>query len=212
MPSWAGHWIWTRDDTPERNAFVRFRRQVAYTGGPATLHITADSRYWLWVNGEFLGHGPVRAWPSHWKYDTYDLAPHFRKGDNVVAVLVQHFGEGNFQYNLAPPGLLAELKLADRVIVSDSQWRAAPEPALAAMAPRISVQEAFEEQFDAREASDWTARDYDDSRWPTAVAVRHARDGHFGYEPRGIPFLTAEPVLPQRLVGRARPLHPPSPH
>jgi len=108
---WRGKWIWTSEETPERNAFVRFRRLFSYKGGPATLHITADSRYVLFVNGRCLGQGPVRAWPWSWRYDTYDLVPFLREGANVIAVLVNHYGEGNFQYIPGPPGLLAQIEM-----------------------------------------------------------------------------------------------------
>ena len=203
MPFWRGRWIWTETDVPKRNAFVGFRRRFEFEGGPAAFHITADSRYWLYVNGTWLGHGPVRAWPGHWRFDTYDLEPHLQRGGNVLAVLVQHFGEGTFQYIPGPPGLLAQLELAGATIVTSGQWRADPEPAYAAAAPRISVQEGFEEQFDARQASDWTGIDYNDRDWRPAACLRPARDEwHGDLAPRGIPFLTHEPVLPRRVVSR----------
>jgi hypothetical protein len=67
--------------------------------------------------------------------------------------------------------------------------------------PRISIQEAFEEQYDARLADGWTDPSYNDSGWPAAVALRPAEDGwHQDLGPRGIPFLTLEPVLPRRIV------------
>ncbi len=67
--------------------------------------------------------------------------------------------------------------------------------------PRISVQEAFEEQFDARLGDAWTLPGYDDANWQAAVALRPADDGaHQDLTPRGIPWLTLEPVLPQRIV------------
>ena len=58
--TWPGAWIWSSDRLPQRNAFVRFRRCFPYDGGAATLNLTADSRYVLYVNGEYLGQGPVR--------------------------------------------------------------------------------------------------------------------------------------------------------
>ncbi len=200
-PQWRGSWLWCAAETPSRNAFVRFRRTFAYAGGPAVLHITADSRYVLWVNGEYLGQGPVRAWPSHWHYDTYDLTPHLVSGENVIAVLVNHYGESTFQYLHGPSGLLAHLALPGADLITDESWRATPDPAQASNVPRISVQEAFEEQYDARQADDWTGLRYDDAEWPAAIALRPADDGFHGdLRPRGIPFLTLEPVLPQRLV------------
>jgi hypothetical protein len=198
---WAGAWIWCAAPLPDRNAFVRFRRRFDYDGGPARLHITADSRYTLWVNGVYVGQGPVRAWPQHWRYDTYDLAPHLHAGENVVAILVNHYGEGTFQYLDAPPGLLAQLELARATIASDDTWRTSPDPALTTAAPRIGVQEAFEEQFDARAHDGWQSSAYDDAAWAAATMLRPAADGmHDDMQPRGIPFLTLEPMLPQRLV------------
>lgn len=203
-------WIWTAEPLPARNRFVRFRRTFDHAGGPASLRITADSRYVLWVNGEYVGFGPVRAWPSHWRYDTYDIAPLLRAGSNTIAVLVQHFGEGTFQYLHAPEGLLVDLEIAGANLLSDASWKASPEPACRSNVPRISIQEAFEEQYDARLADGWQAADYDDAAWPAAVAARMHPDGvHADLGPRAIPFLTREPVLPKRLVSleavRSRP-------
>jgi len=87
---WAGSWIWTPEKVSSRNAFVRFRRDFSYESGKALLHLTADSRYVLWVNGHYLGQGPVRAWPAHWHYDTYDIAPCLNEGQNTIAILVNH--------------------------------------------------------------------------------------------------------------------------
>jgi len=202
---WRGKWIWTPEKTPRRNAFVGFRRFFTYKGGPATLHITADSRYLLTINGHRVGQGPVRGWPTHWPYDTYDLVPYLQKGDNLIAVLVNHYGEGNFQYIPGPPGLLAQIEMHGATVFTNSTWRASADPAFVSNTPRISVQEAFEEQYDATKADEWTTLEYEDAHWPAAVELRPVYDGHHeGYAPRGIPFLTAEPVLPQRLVSVER--------
>ena len=117
------------------------------------------------------------AWPAHWRFDTYDLAPHLRRGDNTLAVLVNHFGEGDFQYIAGPPGLLASLHLDGQTVLSDGTWQASADPAFVSDVPRISCQEAFEEQFDARQSDGWTAPAYDDSAWPAAQVLRPAADG-----------------------------------
>ena len=202
-PPWLGSWIWTDARLPERNAFVRFRRRVQYDGGPARLRITADSRYVLYVDGEWVGQGPARSWPAHWQYDEHDLSPYLHPGENVLAVLVQRFGEGNFQYVWAGdhPGLLAQLDLDGQVIATDGTWRASPDPALVSAVPRISVQEGFEEAFDARLGDGWESPDYSDEAWPSATVLRPAADGvHRDLSPRSIPSLTREPVLPRRVV------------
>ncbi|RYG66778.1 alpha-L-rhamnosidase, partial [bacterium] len=198
---WTGSWIWTAENVSSRNSFVRFRREFNYESGQAQLHLTADARYVVWVNGHYLGQGPVRAWPAHWHFDTYDIAPYLKPGKNVVCVLVNHWGEGTFQYLVGPPGLLAQIELEGQSIPTDASWQASPSLAFATVAPRTSVQLSFEEQFDARLEDTWKAVDYSAENWPEATELRPAEDGfHRDLKPRDIPFLTLEPVLPKRLV------------
>jgi len=193
-------WIWTTQPIPSRNAFVRFRRIFAHPGGRLVIRISADARYWLYLNGEYLGAGPVRSWPGHWKFDEYELPEPALRSRNVIAVLVNHLGDGNFQYIPSPPGLWVD------GVDTDASWKCSPSRAHLSRTPRISVQEGFEEQFDAREDDRWTAIDYDDSRWSRAAVIAPP---HPRLEPRGIPFLTREQVLPQRVL-RAEKIRPAS--
>jgi len=198
---WSGNWIWSDESSDERNAFCRFRRGFDYVGGHIQFHVTADSRYVLFVNGEYVGQGPARSWPNHWSYDTYDVDAFARPGRNVIAVLVNHWAEGNMQYVPGPAGLLAQLQLFDRIIPTDESWLCSPSDAYARETPRISVQQAFEEHYDARLDDDWNTVDYNDTHWKPASEVRPAADGsHNNLEPRSIPFLTQEPVLAKRVV------------
>jgi hypothetical protein len=198
-------WIWTEAPLPARNAFVRFRRVLGPASGRLVIRITADSRYWLYVNGEYLGTGPVRSWPRHWKFDEYEVPAASPGSRNVVAVLVNHYGEGNFQYIAAKPGLWVDIRGKGAggaaPARSDAAWRCSPSRANLSRVPRISVQEGFEEQFDARLDDDWTAPGYDDSRWARAMTVSPS---HARLEPRGIPFLTRDPVVPHRVLRAER--------
>lgn len=197
----TGWWIWTSAGLPERNRFVRFRRKFKYNGGLATMHITADSRYAMYINGQYVGQGPVRAWPNHWRYDTYDIKPFLYKGDNVVCIIVNHYNESNFQYIHAPEGLLAQIELDDCSIVTDDSWLAEQDGSFVSYVPRISCQESFEEQYDARNYDGWLEPEYDDRSWTPAVKLRSFVDAiHNNMEHRGIPFLTMEPILPKCIV------------
>ncbi|MEN6583668.1 MAG: family 78 glycoside hydrolase catalytic domain [Armatimonadota bacterium] len=198
---WLSKWIWTAEELSRTNAYVSFRKSFIYTKGRCLFHVTADSRYVLWVNGEYVGQGPVKAWPNHWKFDTYDIEPYLVRGKNTIAVLVNYYGTGTMQYVSAPEGLLAQIELSDQIIPTDSSWRARPCSAYTTHVPRVSIQQAFEEQFDARHDDGWVRCDYDDSGWDTALELRDAADSvHNNYAPRDIPFLTLEPVQPKRIV------------
>lgn len=194
-------WIWTPEATAGRNVFVRFRRAFDWPGGGARAHITADSVYVLYVNGRYIGQGPVRSWPSVRRFDTYDIAPYLQPGRNVVAVLVQHHGTGTFQYHHGPAGLWVSIETDGGVIPSDTRWKASLSRAYANHTPRISIQQAYEEQYDARLDDDWTAVDYDDGGWPRAVPVRAPERAGVRLMPREIPLLTLEPVQPKRFLG-----------
>lgn len=208
----AARWIWSADARRLYNNIVSFRCEFDVAGDvrsgseaeAPSLLITADSRYELFVNGRWLGHGPARSWPSPWPADPYDLRGLLRPGRNVIAVLVQHYGISTFQYLHAAPGLLAHLRWTDeggvheRVTDDSGAWRALPNPAHLWPVPRISCMQAWEEQYDARAfPADWREPDFSAGDWPVATASHPAGEGeHDRFVLRDIPQLTREPVGP----------------
>ena len=56
------------------------------------VHVSADNRYRLYVNGVQVSSGPQRSDVTHWRYETLDLASHLRRGRNVIAALVWNWG------------------------------------------------------------------------------------------------------------------------
>jgi len=192
-------WIWTGTALPKRNRHVAFRhvfQSTADEGG--LLRITADSRYWLFLNGNLLGFGPVRGWPDDWHYDEYNLSGRLLAGENVLAVVVQHYVDGNFQYVPADPGLAVDIRFeSGPSLFTSTAWKTRAYSPLRSSTPRISVQEAFEEQFDARLDDAWLQPGYDESGWQAATPVASP---HPEVRLRDIPFLTREPRLPLRLL------------
>lgn len=66
--------IWP-DWVPEptvAQAYVAFRQNFTLSATPtsALLHIFADARYWLWINGGYVLRGPCRFNPKRPEYDT----------------------------------------------------------------------------------------------------------------------------------------------
>ena len=85
------------------NQWLAFRRDVTVDRLPrrAVAVIAADSKYWLWVNGQMvvfegsLKRGPN---PSDAYYDTVDLAPFLQRGENKIALLLWYFGKDGFSH------------------------------------------------------------------------------------------------------------------
>jgi alpha-L-rhamnosidase len=194
-------WIWDAGDSAPRNTFLNFRRVFELNTIPAyiPMHISADARYYLYVNGVRIGYGPARGYPYHYHFDSYDIAPHLKIGKNVIAVMVAHWGEGTFHQLVARGGLLLQVNM-DEVIVSDRCWRVKRNIAYRQNTPRISIQLPWEEQFDARLDEGWTGIDFDDSEWGYAVEIPPSAEPWSGLTARRVPLLDNAPIQPVRVI------------
>ena len=117
------------------NTWCCFRGQVELSAAPksAVARIACDSKYWLWVNGELvvfegqLKRGPT---PEDTYFDRVELAPYLHKGENVVALLVWHFGKHGMSHkNSGKLGLVFEADIDGEKFVSDRSWRTPLHPA-----------------------------------------------------------------------------------
>jgi alpha-L-rhamnosidase len=71
-----------------------FRKIFSLAALPRSLvvQVSADIRFILYVNGRRMGDGPARGDLKHWRYETFDVAPALRVGENIVAARVWNFG------------------------------------------------------------------------------------------------------------------------
>src|ERR1700760_4737181 len=85
-PQWKASWI-THPTAPLREPIVlHFRRSLQLASKPVryVVHVSADNRVILFVNGHRVGDGPARGDLAHWRYETFDLAPYLVRGVNIV--------------------------------------------------------------------------------------------------------------------------------
>ncbi len=207
-PDWKAHWIWLNKSPFSKNirCLARHTFEVPESITSGTLYISADSRYRLYLDGEWLGDGPARSFPHHQQYDRYDILSRLTPGTHTLAIRVVHYGKGTFQYIPGRPALLCQIDMETdgtvRSIGSNHQWRATHDPAFEALTPRISCQMPFEEQFDARRQHlGWTEPGFDDTTWSNAREIGPVGTPPWTeLEPRTIPFLTRTPVQPSRIA------------
>jgi alpha-L-rhamnosidase len=174
-------WIWIKTDDPARpNTFVYFRRsfQVNTPQESSRLTVSADTTYHLFLNGEFIGSGPVMTEPRWQTYDTFDVTGKVRAGTNVLAAIVHHSGNGpnnpsGNTFYASRGGFLCQLDLDDRTpILSDSTWHVLSASSWKQDVPRIDRM-TFSEMFDAQlEPNGWKEDGFDDSHWEPAEVVR----------------------------------------
>ncbi len=212
-------WIWDHPEQAVHNDWRYFRHRWTAPANlkRATLLITADSRYECSLNGVHIGRGPVRSFPYAYAYDVYDITPSVEAGkENVIAALVNAYGDHSMVYIIGGAGLMVEIILEDTSgtitrIGSGTDWKTAVCEAFNAQAPRISVQLGFEEQLDGRkEIVGWDSLELDDSTWAQAAVVAAAGSGPWtNLTPSTIPFLTEDLTPPVAIkaveLARTRP-------
>ncbi|MBM4086970.1 MAG: alpha-L-rhamnosidase, partial [Planctomycetes bacterium] len=149
---WRAKWIWAAGDGKEPNVFYYFRRELAWDGptDSARLFIAADTRYQLFVNGQFVGRGAPQSQPYYQYYDERDLGPFLKPGANCIAVLVNYVGNQPDTRG----GLLAELVdgRGQTRLITDGSWRVARAAAYAqnTFHFRMNKTAAYQEVFDSR--------------------------------------------------------------
>lgn len=202
---WQADWIWADgSESSPRNQWQCFRQSFTVPTTEwhsASISISADSRYILYVNGHLVSRGPVRSWPWEQAYDTLEIG-HLLKADrdNLLAVLVMHYGLSTFSYLRGVAGLIAQLDFGTEdgqcieSVVTNANWKTSPHRGYDRRSPRMACQLGFAERLDARlMAEEWALPGYDDSLWHNTTLV-----GPIGTAPwlklvpRDIPLLTEE--------------------
>jgi alpha-L-rhamnosidase len=89
------HFISVPETNPNGNQKFLFRKTFLLNEVPDSLivHVTADQLYKLYVNDRKVGFGPAISDFYNWQYDTYNIAPLLKKGENIIAAEVFNFGE-----------------------------------------------------------------------------------------------------------------------
>jgi alpha-L-rhamnosidase len=152
---WKAQWIWQEEDGPA-NAWVAFRKTVNLHSVPEkiTANISADSKYWLWINGEMVvfegsvarGSSPAKPWnrkpeiwtlpaetkPSNTWYEEVDLSGHLKPGENTIAVLAWYWGRETHKgthIDSGKGGFIFQADLGGELLVSDRTWKVKADPA-----------------------------------------------------------------------------------
>ena len=197
---WNAKWIWDKENLTEKNVWMCFNKKVTLDKIPKELiaHISADSKYWLYINGEtVVFEGNVKRGPdkNSGYYDSIDIAPFLKKGENSICALVWYWdNETSYSYSgSGQGGFLFEAESKDITIISDKSWKVKRNSAYVDSAlypPNYRLPE-YSIYYDAREdMSNWLNEAYDVSSWENATEYDLGGKGPYGkLFPRGIPFL-----------------------
>ncbi|HWC97459.1 MAG TPA: alpha-L-rhamnosidase C-terminal domain-containing protein [Candidatus Sulfopaludibacter sp.] len=234
--TWTAHWI-SVPNAPETGYGVyHFRRTVTLAAKPERflVHASGDNRYQLFVNGVRVAFGPARGDLFHWRYESTDVAPHLHAGPNTFAAVVWNFGElaPEAQMTFQTGFLLQGDTPAERAADTGANWKCLHNPAYSPIEFTSGQMHGYYvagpgDRVDAAHYPwGWETAAFDDSQWPSAVALsvaagREASDPHSRWMlvPRSIPAEAQAPERLQRVRGATGipqpasfPLHPESLH
>ena len=171
MPLDRAQWIWSEGDPLPQNFYLYSRKSVdlAPNCSSAEVHVTADSRYKLFVNGEYVGRGPAR-YDQRWQsYDTHNILPFLQEGENVISAIVHQYGVETHSYVLGRGGFLVQGEVVQKdgsriPLDTDNSWRVLPAPTWDRNVPRASFAIMWMEIYDARkEPVGWMKPGFDDA-------------------------------------------------
>jgi alpha-L-rhamnosidase len=204
---------WIAPPNVPGDSFVVFhaRRAFDLPSSPAKflVHVSADNRYRLFVNGALVSSGPQRSDMTHWKYETVDLAPQLHAGHNVLAAAVWNWGAARpvAQHSYRTGFLVQGDAAAEAALVNTGPgWKLLVDSAYAPIVITNATVAGYfaaapgESVDGARYPWNWERSEYDDSRWLT-VASAPSRSAP------AAPLVAFDVPAGGTIVGRIR-LHP----
>jgi alpha-L-rhamnosidase len=205
---WAAEWCVHPDGPGHDPALFLFRETLNLTSIPPrfVIHVSADQRYRLFVNGASVAAGPELSDLFHWRYETIDIAPRLKSGVNVLAALVWSEGamapwpqisahtaflvqgEGDAEKQVSTPGSWK--------VMRDLSW----EPVSRVRREAHNCSAPNERVRAALHPWDWMSPEFDDSKWARAIAFNVAVTSDVGIgdslwmlAPRNIPLMEEKP-------------------
>ena len=203
--AWKSWWISHPSASLLDYGVFHYRKSFELKEVPKTfvVHISADNRYSLFVNGTFICEGPVKSDFLHWNYESVDIAPYLRSGENVIAAQVYNFGTCRQPSQFSRyTAFILQGDLPDQYFVNTNEtWKVyqnkAYSPVLITeqMAHGFYVTGPCDSIDGARYPWGWEKIKFDDSGWPQAKGFVQDRGTGRGYI-HGTPWSLIKRTIP----------------
>ena len=157
-----GKWIWMEDEYSSENERICFMTKFA---APETeikscvLNIAAVTKYAIYVNGIYVGNGPIRSTKGESFFDTYGIEGYLHCGDNILGIEVWNYGWSTYQSVFEEGRLRFEILANEEVIAeSDEQVKCCRDDGIMSYVPKRNVNMGFTDYYDARKFdSEWAS-------------------------------------------------------
>ncbi len=203
---WNSRWISSADKSQRDYGIYHFRNsfQLETKPGRFIVHLSADNRYRFFVNGIPVCSGPARGDLYNWYFESVDIAPYLKQGNNTLAALVWNMG------TLAPVAQISNQTAfviqgdseAEKIVNSGPNWKVikstAYEPCSVDNMARLRAYMVIgpgDRVDGSAHLWGWEQPAYDDKSWPQAAVVATpspvgtGSDNQWTLIPRNIPLM-----------------------
>ncbi len=144
---WSAQWIAHPTASVHEFGVYHFRKSFQLDKKPDSfiVHVSADNRYRLFINGNPISEGPARGDLSHWRYETVDLAPYLKTGTNVLAAVVWNYADDKpwAQISYHTAFLLQGNDAACKQVNTNTEWKVYHNPAYSTIPVHDTTLRAF---------------------------------------------------------------------
>lgn len=198
ITDWIAQWIWSPGKLRSPIHVAYFRKEIKLEGPArkAILKCAADSKYRVWVNGEYYGFGPARGDKNLPYYDTRRIP--LKAGKNTIAFLVEHYTRPGTMFASVEPGLICQIEDGNKVLAStDSAWQSCTAKAYSSIPGCL-----YPVCYDAgQDPEGWQLPGHESSVWrPAKVLKKTKLAPPANLLPRPIPLIEEQRLVPSRLL------------
>ena len=149
-------WIWVEKDC-KPDTYGEFYDEFVWEEGDVNCRLSCDGDYTLYINGRYVASNQYGDYEWYKSYDSIDITPFLKKGENSIAVLVWHFGTDSQRYIKTKAGLIFELQSGENVLLASGEnTRARYSTAYKQGAKKlVTYQLGYSFCYDATKEDDW---------------------------------------------------------
>ena len=194
---WNANWIAAPDDPGNGYGVYYFRKSIDLGVKPVrfVVHVSADNRYKLYVNGKLVSLGPARGDIYYWNYETVDLAPWLVAGKNVISALVYNEADNRpeAQITVRTAFIVQGETAAEEVLNTNNSWKCISDKGYRPISGFFAASAG--ELVDMNQSvKGWMSPELDDSGWPSAANLFQGRVKGLG---DGFGWMLVPSSLPQ---------------
>jgi alpha-L-rhamnosidase len=179
---WTAKWISCPDNYNSEYGVYLFRKNFFVNSKPNKfiVHVSADNRYKLYINGVYVCNGPARSYLYKWNFESINIASYLQAGMNIISSVVWNFAENSPLAQISgQTGFIVQgNSKTESIINTDTSWLVINDKAYKPVPVSINQYYAAGsgEVFNCEKHPwNWMDKDFNTSEWKHAREVETAK-------------------------------------